>query len=151
MTTTFEYSAFFASGLLAPPSHPPTRPRMDSTASISSIASTISNLSTCTLTSTTRSDILDDTSDVEDSTSSTRFSRKSSTPKLRKRKSSLSIQASPSTIHHVRSPSKQAELAGRRARSGSITNGLVNQATESNSFAGRVGRMRSGSLGGALR
>ncbi|KAK7041524.1 hypothetical protein VNI00_009395 [Paramarasmius palmivorus] len=151
MATTFEYSAFFSSGLLAPPSHynNHTRPRMDSTASI---ASTISNISVGTVTSTAtlRSDVLDDTSDVEDSSSSNVNRNKAQTPKLRKRRSSLSIQASPSTIHHVRSPSNKAEIAlGRRARSGSITNQQT--ATEGNSLVGRIGRMRSGSLGGALR
>ncbi|KAK1231335.1 hypothetical protein PQX77_005550 [Marasmius sp. AFHP31] len=171
---TTGYSDFFSSGLLAPPV-PYTRPRYDSTSSTMSSVSTLSSASNSTVT-TTISDALDDASDIEDPFSSNHARGREITPTpqppkspkrtLRKRKSSLSVQTSP--LQSLRSPNRAAESAlafqrhlhgtPSRPRSGSVNSA----ATEATSMLGRLanvaegpvgitGRMRSGSVGTALR
>ncbi|KAG7089002.1 hypothetical protein E1B28_012951 [Marasmius oreades] len=151
MTTT--YSAFFSSGLLAPPtSNTYARPRLDSTSTITS-------------------DDIDDASDLDESgsmsyatyrkrTTSSNLKSKSSQPALRKRKSSVSLNVTTSPVAQLRSPSRAVENAlsfqrhlqyaqgtpsKSRSRSGSGSGEVASMGTS------LVGRMRSASVGTALK
>lgn len=145
MTT---YSAFFSSGLLA------SRNAADSSSDYDPYSPTLlaSPLSD--------SDIEPDT-DRENTPTPENVPRTALTPavsqrRLRKRRSSLTIGTSP--MHAIRSPQRNAGAALQlqmhlpspsRSRSGSLNaTGTNNIASQSTSL---VGRMRSGSVGAALR
>lgn len=140
------YSAFFSSGLLAPP--------LSLKVDLSSLDRTPSTPSP--------SPAFDDASDIDidiDGRGTTQ-AQSMAAPRLRKRRSSLSINQSAMNI--IKSPSRNAgnaftvqrhlsiSTSPSRSRSGSLTSvtGFNNVASQGTSL---VGRMRSGSVGTALR
>jgi hypothetical protein len=171
------YSAFFSSGLLAAPlmynNHSFSFPRrQDESSSTRAFVPSSSMSSSLT-------DILDDTSDIEldrsntptpagqSSSSTTHQAQAQPQPRLRRRRSSLTIGTSPMNI--IRSPTRSVGNALQlqrhlltspgRSRSGSASSvisieeeqlhgGSGNIASERTSL---VGRMRSGSVGSALK
>lgn len=171
MTAT--YSAFFSSGLLAPPnelSYPAMRSRQDSTSSTFSVSSFLASPSAIYGDRERDVSAYDDTSDVETEVVKRERTKSSQgAPKtVRRRRSSLSINASPMT--HVRSPSRAVESSlalqrhlqtPSRSRSGSLTAaGLAMGAMPSQSQRNASDvdatmkvrtRMRSGSVGEALK
>jgi len=143
------YSSFFSSGLLAVRHSPPPSPTCPSPDSPLILPSTPSR----------------DISDIEEDSTPTAFvyfdksnpNGGGERPRLRKRRSSLTVATSP--IAQIKSPMRNANTAvqrqntlGNRSRSGSASDygqsrssGL---ATDGNSL---IGRLRSGSVGTALR
>ncbi|KAF8240266.1 hypothetical protein L208DRAFT_1384742 [Tricholoma matsutake] len=152
------YSAFFSSGLLAPPSTQYKFNYDKSSPIIPSSSLPDSDIEVDTEHEDTPTRVLPPTPQLP-AQSSTR-------PRLRKRRSSLTIRTSPMTA--IRSPTRNAGAALQlqlhlttspsRSRSGSFNRanetgiynggGIGNIASESTSL---VGRMRSGSVGSILR
>ncbi|KAJ8073779.1 hypothetical protein AAF712_003251 [Marasmius tenuissimus] len=168
MTTA--YSSFFSSGLTSSNDiYPRPRPRMDSTSSSASFTSMISTTSTIKSPGSQSNEALDDTSDVEDGVAAKRDARRSMPPRtpsnqstrtLRRRRSSLSTQASPVTV--VRSMANALSFHKKsRSRSGSVNSanpvgpGASNESASSVGIGAAVpgvkGRLRSGSVGTALK
>ncbi|CAL1713899.1 unnamed protein product [Somion occarium] len=152
------YSAFFSSGLLANSNDPFARPSTPETATPRSNATNLSEDTTPTATSSSSTYTL--SSIVE--------TAPSPAPVLRRRRSSITLGASPVSSIKARSSANTAQKlhtlmsasSGQgsmrlRARAGSVHESVfsrvavaANDATEGNSL---MGRLRSGSIGTALR
>ncbi|KAJ8515902.1 hypothetical protein ONZ45_g6741 [Pleurotus djamor] len=167
------YSAFFSSGLLAPyQSYTTTNASSFDLSPIRPVsplpnAHDIDRTATPTPSSHRGSSDLQQIDEDAPSSNLTSSPQSSSGPRLRKRRSSLTVGMSP--MNNIRSPQRSAGAAAARyahhsisisspsrSRSGSIGAvaadlfgaGYANVASEGTSL---VGRMRSGSVGGALK
>ncbi|KAI0057626.1 hypothetical protein BV25DRAFT_1830872 [Artomyces pyxidatus] len=156
------YSSIFASGLLATPHrHPGSTPSRSSSPDMMALDTTPTNSKSPYLLPTPGDDDVDYFSSPRSRASSTTSTASSvqagAPPRLRRRRSSLTVATT--AMGAIKSPLRSASVAlqrsglmtpGGRARSGSVdvVMGMEDFGSTPNPI---TGRMRSGSLGGALR